>query len=163
LKLMNFTGDRVNSNQYRALHQLLRFPKPTYLKGLTPRAEQFVTDRVKIVGIRKHDFEIAIPIKLINSDLVFDKLAVRLTVRIRQTTKTRAIQEAFGIRPDQLEYPLVSDFSLNIKPKSTVLIVGPSGSGKTLLLSAITGRLNKSRSQPGSQIRIEGGLRVPSN
>jgi len=163
LKLMNFRGNTVNSSQYQALHQLLRFPKPTYLRGLTPRAEQFVTSRAKTLGVKKHDFEVHIPIKPISSPLVLRDLTLRVTARLKQTKKTRAIQEAFGIKPEQLEYPLISNLTLQVKPKSTVLIIGPSGSGKTLLLSAILGKVRQFRAHPSSRIRIDGDLLIPEN
>jgi ABC-type phosphate/phosphonate transport system ATPase subunit len=163
LKLMDFRGDVVNSSQYQFLHPLLRFPKPTYIKGLTDEAESFVTNRVKSLGLKKHSFKVEIPIKPIDTSLSIRGLTLTVTARLKQTKKTRAIQEAFGIRPEQFEYPLISNLSFEVKPKSTVLIVGPSGAGKTLLLAALAGRMRKFRAHPSSRLQIEGEISTPPN
>jgi ABC-type phosphate/phosphonate transport system ATPase subunit/GNAT superfamily N-acetyltransferase len=162
LRLMNFRSDYVTARQYNALHQILRLPKPTYLRGLTRPAEQFVTERIKSLGVSKKEFEEQ-ENHPIASPFILKDLTVRVTAKVPQTRKTRAIQEAFGIKPEQLECALVSGLSLELTPKKTLLIVGPSGAGKTLLLSTIAGKLDKLRRHSGSRVRIEGEVNRPSD
>jgi ABC-type ATPase with predicted acetyltransferase domain len=163
LRLMNFRGNHVTSRQYNALHQILRLPKPTYLRGLTKSAEQFVKERIETLGVAKQEFAKEQAKRPISSSFVLKDLTVRVTAKVPQTKKTRAVQEAFGIRPEQLEYALVSGLSLKLNPKKTLLIVGPSGSGKTLLLSTIAGKLDKLQRHPGSRVRIEGEVNRPND
>ncbi len=163
LRLMNFNGDRVTSAQYKTLHQLLRLPKPTYLKGLTKPAEEFVSKRLRALDIAKRKFEADAVASPISSAIVLRNLTVRVSARVARTRKTRAIEEAFGIKPEHLEYALISGLSLELRPKGTLLIVGPSGSGKSLLLSAITGKVGGFQRHPRSRIRIEGELLRPGD
>jgi ABC-type ATPase with predicted acetyltransferase domain len=145
------------------LHGLLRLPKPTYLKGLTFTAEKLVAERVKALGVKKHSFDVGIPVRPISTPIVLKDLALSVVSRVNQTRKSLAVQEAFGIKPEHLDYPVICNLSIEVKPKSTLLIVGPSGSGKTMLLSAIAGKLQGLRRVPGSRIRIEGSVISPSN
>lgn len=161
LQLMNFTRNRVNSKQYEVLHQLLRLPKPTYLKGLTPAADLLVRQRVQELGIIKESFDAEIRMVPLDASIRLLKLTLAVTSKVRQTTKNRAVQEAFGIKPEHLSYPVISDISLEIEPRSTVLIVGPSGSGKTLLLSVISGRKPDMTRFAGSRISITGDVILP--
>lgn len=161
LRLMNFKGDRVSSTQYAVLHELLRLPKPTYLKGLTGRSERFVQKRVRELKVQPAAFEADIHIKPLKSSVVLSDVTLSVRSRVRQTAKSRAVQEAFGIKPEHLNYPVISNLSLEIAPRSTILIMGPSGSGKTLLLSAIAGHLGKSRQLTTSRIILSGSVRLP--
>ena len=163
LRLMNFRGDYVTSKQYNALHQLLRLPKPTYLKGLTEPAEEFVSTRIRALKIGKQKLRAYIPARPISTPLLLKDLNVWVAAKVAQTRKTRAVQEAFGIKPEHLEYALISGLSLELRPKSTLLIVGPSGAGKTVLLSTITKNLIGLHRHPGSKIRVEGELRTPDD
>ncbi|HKV61831.1 MAG TPA: ATP-binding cassette domain-containing protein [Candidatus Acidoferrum sp.] len=163
LRLMNFRGDYVSLRQYNALHQILRLPKPTYLRGLTKPAEQFITERIETLGVSKRESAEKQENRPITSPFLLKDLTVTVTARVAQTRKTRAIQEAFGIKPAQLEYALVSNLSVELSPKKTLLIVGPSGAGKTLLLSTVAGRIEKLRRHPGSRVRIEGEVSRPTD
>lgn len=163
-RLMDFKRNYVTSKQYDALHGLLRLPKPTYLKGLTPTAERFVTERVNTLAIKRpEDLEIGIRRKSLASAIKLSELTIRVTAKVPQTRKTRAIQEAFGIKSDQLEYDLISKLSLELAPRSTMLIVGPSGSGKTILLSALSESSMYFQRHPNSRVRINGRIFRPAN
>jgi uncharacterized protein len=161
LRLMNFRRDYVTSRQYDALHQILRLPKPTYLRGLTKSAEQFVTQRIESLGLSKQQFAEKRENHPISAPFVLKDLTVWVSAKVPQTRKTRAIEEAFGIKPEQLRYALISGLSVELGPEKTLLIIGPSGSGKTLLLSTIAGKLDRLQRHPGSKIRIEGQVKRP--
>lgn len=162
LRLMTFRGESVTAAQYRLLHQLLRLPKPTYLKGLTVAADRFVKGRVRQLKIGRLSFDAEIKIRPLRTPIVLSHLGIEVTSRVRPTAKTRAVQQAFGIKPEQLRYPVISDLSLKVEPRSTLLIVGPSGSGKTLLLSAIAGRRRGLANLGSTHINVSGGITVPA-
>lgn len=163
LRLMQFKGNRVNSRQYHLLHGLLRLPKPTYLKGLTPMAENFVLKRINELGIKKENFDAKVHVEPISSSILLSNLTISINSRVRKTAKSRAVQESFGIKPESLKYNIISDLSLEIHPKSTLLIVGPSGAGKTILLSAITGKFNDIKRNRSSRLEKKGEIQLPAN
>jgi ABC-type ATPase with predicted acetyltransferase domain len=58
------------------------------------------------------------------------------------TKRTLAISEAFGIGvDDEKKFPVFSNFEIEIKPGSVVLITGDSGSGKSTLLHEIESQI----------------------
>jgi ABC-type ATPase with predicted acetyltransferase domain len=163
LRLMEFQGNRVTRKQYKLLHGLIRMPKPSYLRGLTPIADAFVQRRLGELKLSRLQFEPELSIHPIDASIHLRGISLSVNTRVRQTAKSRAIQEAFGIRPEHLSYPVIANLSVELPPKSVTLVVGPSGSGKTLLLSALTGKPRPSRGRNGSQIVADGEVSVPPN
>lgn len=161
LRLLKFDGGKVNAKQYGLLHGVLRLPKPTYLKGLTLAAEQFVIRRIEELEIANDLPSVSISISPLDGPIVLSDVSISTRSRVYQTSKSRAVQEAFGIKPEQLSSRVVSNLSLEIGPKETCLIVGPSGSGKTLLLEAITKKLVGVRQQPGGRVKLDGKVNLP--
>ncbi|MFB3887970.1 MAG: GNAT family N-acetyltransferase [Candidatus Bathyarchaeia archaeon] len=66
------------------------------------------------------------------------------TTPTKQTPRTTAIAEAFGLGIDQTQrFTLYDNTQIHIKPTDIVLITGDSGSGKSALLKAIQKDLGK--------------------
>jgi ABC-type ATPase with predicted acetyltransferase domain len=62
--------------------------------------------------------------------------------KARVTKRTLAISEAFGIGvDDEKRFPVFSNFEIEVKPGSVVLITGSSGSGKSTLLHEIESQI----------------------
>ena len=63
---------------------------------------------------------------------------IRFRVLPELTERTIAVAEAFGIGVDyEQEFPIYSQFELEVGPRDVVYITGPSGSGKSVLLRAL--------------------------
>jgi ABC-type lipoprotein export system ATPase subunit/GNAT superfamily N-acetyltransferase/ASC-1-like (ASCH) protein len=145
---------------FALFHEIVSLPKPSYIKGLTPEAEEFIHARAAQVG-PKHthrprlDFAepIISPIQLRNFGVTFHS-------QVRRTQQSHAIQHAFGISPDSIHTTVLRDLTVAVDPGQIVLVVGPSGSGKTTLLNCLM-----RRDQVGLPDGLEtaGILELPSN
>ena len=153
--------DRLSDDAWFLLHSLYRRPKPTYMRGLTSAAEEFVLRRVassnKIRsagggqnsgGIRADE-----PVLQIHT------LSITTQTKPVSSNRSRRLQEAFGIVSEQVELPIIENLDLLVSSGEVVLVTGPSGSGKSLLLEAIK-LLTKNRSSLTelSEINIVGKL-----
>jgi len=132
-----------NSLDDTALWQgVLRFPKPTYMKGLIPEAEEFLLRRISVSKQQRYDEDDDLRryCKSLTKSIVIDGLNVTYHSTVARTGKTQAIQQAFGISPNDVVTTVLKDFELVIPPRSIVLVCGASGSGKTSLLDLIAHR-----------------------
>jgi ABC-type lipoprotein export system ATPase subunit/GNAT superfamily N-acetyltransferase len=162
-RLLQFNRGNVSERQYRLLHGILRFPKPTYLKGLTPVAEGFLRQRLRTLEIRTPEFHRGTAGRPITKPIEVERLTITVESRVRQTRKTRAAQEAFGIRADSLRYHVISDLSFKISPGATLLVTGPSGAGKTLLLNILSRALSRKKGSGNRRIHVTGTVSVPKD
>jgi ABC-type transport system involved in cytochrome c biogenesis ATPase subunit len=76
--------------------------------------------------------------------ILLQNVSMTYQSNVRRTTKTHAIQQAFGISPERLSHTVIQNLSLSVKPGDVMLITGPSGSGKTTLLRLFAGDNQKS-------------------
>ncbi|MFC2006552.1 ATP-binding cassette domain-containing protein [Chloroflexota bacterium] len=132
-RLKNLSRSEV-LRDFALFHGIVTLPKPTYMKGLNPAAEQFLLDRVEMIKprngqeIKPIELEpLKEPIKLLDVTLSFNS-------KVRRTKSTHSIQQAFGISPDSIESIVLRRLSVDVQPGEIVLIIGPSGSGKTTLI-----------------------------
>ncbi|MGD1154010.1 MAG: GNAT family N-acetyltransferase [Syntrophales bacterium] len=162
LRLLLRSPVRLSDENWELLHRIFRLPKPTFLMGLTPIAETFVSGRISQLGLpskyptyqpSEGKPRLMLPIKI-------QQCTLELSSPLLRTGATRKIQQAFGINRGTLTTTLFADIDFTIKPLDIVLICGPSGAGKTTLLSVLSKRL---RSSDDSFQGLSGSIDVPQN
>ena len=138
-------------HDYDLFWDIVSLPKPTYMQGLNKPADRFISRRVAELS-PPNDWEPAVlHVKPLDTPIQVENLTLKYISQVRRTQQTHAIQQAFGISPENINNVVVQDLSLNIRPREVVLITGPSGSGKTTLLNALVQRgLNKGLKQEGT-------------
>ena len=142
---------------YDLFWDIVSLPKPTYLQGLNKPADRFIGRRVAELS-PPNDWKPPI----LQADPLIDPICVedltlRYTSQVPRTRKTHAIQQAFGISPENINNVVVRDLSLNIRPTEIILITGPSGSGKTTLLNTLA------QHTLNNGLRKEGHIAYPRN
>ena len=134
------TPDGMSPTAYELLSTLLRFPKPTYMAGLTKDASAFLSKRLSenpppalastVDQIRPEPLAQAISIK---------DLSISYEYKVASSSWANAVQEAFGIDKTVKSLTGVSALSIDIEPQQIVYVWGPSGSGKTGFLDVLSG------------------------
>jgi ABC-type ATPase with predicted acetyltransferase domain len=142
---------------YSLFHNVISFPKPHYMLGLNETASQFLENRIAVLKPKNQYFSPKIEINPIKSPLILDSLSISYVSHVRRTKATHAVQQAFGIAPDQIHSPVARNLSLIINPGEIVLIVGPSGSGKTTILDIM-----KNNGKIEKNLKVEGSIKIPS-
>lgn len=122
---------------FNLFHDIVSLPKPTYLQGLIPEAETFLQKRVAEIAPKNGYASPPLKVEPINEPIVFKEIAMFHQSRVRRTQQTHAIQQAFGISPDDIYHKVVHNLSLTLNPGDVVLLTGPSGCGKTTLLDLL--------------------------
>jgi ABC-type ATPase with predicted acetyltransferase domain len=162
LKMLVESPENLSDESWTLLHRILRLPKPTFMKGLTPAAEQFVKRRIKALslpakyvshGLATTNTTLAEPIRVENCSFTISSFPAK-------TRSTRKIQQAFGVNRDTLDTTMFTDLSFEIYPGDVVLICGPSGAGKTTLLSLLEKSLKHPRKHHAG---LEGSINVPAS
>lgn len=136
------------------LHEILSLPKPAYLQGLTPEADDFVHQRVAKVAPRIEQISSSLRVEPLSAPVTLEDVSITYNSRVRRTWQTHAIQQAFGISPEDISHEVVHSLSFSLKPGEIVLLTGPSGAGKTTVL-----RLLASESLDG----MSGNVALPEN
>jgi ABC-type ATPase with predicted acetyltransferase domain len=119
---------------FHLFHRVISLPKPTYMQGLFPEAQEFVSRRAAELGKRNGWQPATRVAEPVSTPVSMDKISLSYVSRVRRTTRTHAIQQAFSISPDDIEHHVIRDFSLTLEPGQIILVTGPSASGKTSLL-----------------------------
>jgi len=133
LDYLRRSPDKLSDEDWVQLYRVYRRGKPTYLRGLTTAAEEFLNRRSRsksertAIAMRQH------------SSVVIDAKGVKISVTSRPVSSARArrVQEAFGIVNTEFRSILVAGLDLSVLRGQIILIGGPSGTGKSLLLRAI--------------------------
>lgn len=125
---------------FALFHEIVSLPKPTYMRGLTPQAESFLSERVAAINPRCQQSSLQLDMDKIESGFHLREIAITFRSYVRRTRKSHAIQQAFNISPNSIRNRVLNQFTLDIEPGHIVLIVGPSGSGKTTLLKFLSSR-----------------------
>lgn len=134
------TPDGMSPTAYELLSSLLRFPKPTYMAGLTKDASAFLSKRLSELRPEEPALvtEEMQPPELVSAIKVAD-LSIAYEYSVASSAWANAIQEAFGIDRTIKSVTGVSALTFDAQPKDVVYVWGPSGSGKTGFLEAICG------------------------
>ena len=142
---------------YALFWDIISLPKPTYMKGLNKKASRFLKRRVAEVAPKNGWNPPALEIEPLSNEIEVNQVSLTYTSQVRRTRTTHAVQQAFGISPENIHNVVVQDLSLSIQPGEVVLITGPSGSGKTTLLDVLA------RDTMKEKLTLDGDIRYPEN
>ena len=134
--------DRLSDEEWVLLHTAYRRPKPTYLRGLTDAAQDFLLRRTaKKEKNDNRNGEQNLNRTTEKSKSVLDVRGLTIKARSKpvSSTRSRRVQEAFGIVSTEFEAAIVENLDIALNGGEIILVTGPSGSGKSLLLDAIRG------------------------
>ncbi len=140
LERLHGLSSRKTLHHFNLFYDIVSLPKPTYLQGLTLEAERFVQQRATEVVPQNNHALPPIHLEPIKGPIVLQDISLTYQSRVRRTWHTHAIQQAFGISPDEIYHKVIHDLSLTIEPGQVLLLTGPSGSGKTTLLRLLSER-----------------------
>jgi ABC-type ATPase with predicted acetyltransferase domain len=153
LKLLVRAPHRLSDEHWSLLHRIYRSPKPTFLVGLTARAEKFIRQRLLALKIPPK-YPVRQPRAYSQKTkhvLSVSSCGYQLESKLMRTRATRRIQEAFGINNEMMRTTLFSNLSFKAAPGQIVLLCGPSGAGKSTLLrvlcNALAGRIGSKQFQ----------------
>lgn len=119
---------------FHLFYDIVSLPKPTYMQGLIPEAEVFLKNRATNIVPINNKPSLPVVLEPLSEAIIFERVSVMYKSHVRRTFRTHAIQQAFGISPDDISHRVIQDISLTMNPGEVILITGPSGSGKTTLL-----------------------------
>lgn len=156
-KLKGLTEDSA-LRDFALFHEIISLPKPTYMMGLTPEAEEFLRERVAIVNPHQRKQGLDIGLVSIVSPINLRRLSLAFNSKVRRTQKTHVVQQAFGISPDSIHNQVLNELNVTIVPGEIVLVLGPSGSGKTTLL-----RFLASQGSISDNVEFSGEFDFPQN
>ncbi len=141
LKVLRMNPEDLSDDEWVLLHKVFRRPKPTYLLGLTTRADQFVK-RAEAKGTKKRKSVRTSDRKpKVSSDpvvLAVSDVSLSVVTTPSSSSRSRKVQEAFGIVSKEFKVELIRNLDVRINRGEIILVAGPSGTGKTLLLRALT-------------------------
>jgi len=135
-RLKNLSRSAVLKD-FALFHNIVSLPKPTYMKGLDPEAEEFLHRRVSQVVPSHNPRLLPLELNPLTEPIKLSDISLSFISRVRRTKRTHAIQQAFGISPDAIETVVVRHLSLELRPREIILVAGPSGSGKTALIQLL--------------------------
>ena len=158
---LKVSPDKLSDDDWFLLHNVYRRPKPTYLRGLTDAAHNFVTMRSSISskGRTAPSNPVNGPRSNKGQSLQISGLTISVHTKPVSSNRSRRLQEAFGIVSKVVELPILEDLQFTLPPSQIVLVTGPSGSGKSLLLEAIRRLANGYESaENDSEIQVKGDI-----
>jgi ABC-type transport system involved in cytochrome c biogenesis ATPase subunit/GNAT superfamily N-acetyltransferase len=149
------SSEDVDGRAGELLMPLLRHPKPTYMRGLTPAADAFLTRRTAELHLVQQPA--ALPdVEPSSGAVVIRDLTVGYDIDTGTLTSAQsgAIRRAFGLDRTFAFRTGLNHLSFQVRPGEVCYLYGASGSGKTTLL-----RLLMEERPPA---KVDGSIRLPS-
>ncbi|MGH9472078.1 MAG: GNAT family N-acetyltransferase [Terriglobales bacterium] len=147
----------MSLEDYEQFHAVVRLPKPTFMCGLNPQTEEFVTARIDALRPTAPEPLSLNGVRKLSHSITFSKISIHYTSHVARTRKTQTIQKAFGVTPGDIKLTVVKNLDFTVKPREIVLISGASGSGKTTLVDLLS---NSGR--PCAGMSLDGTCFVPA-
>ncbi|MCG9128299.1 GNAT family N-acetyltransferase [Candidatus Poribacteria bacterium] len=124
---------------------VISYPKPVYIKGLHPDADEFIQKRLIDLNIshsNKTNYKLKEPIA---TPIVFKKVEVNFSKQVPRTKLTNQVERAFGTSLDTFEHTIFQSLDFSIDPESICLITGISGTGKSTLLKLLNNEIQMTK------------------
>lgn len=137
-------AEGTSADEVDRFRELLSLPKPTYLMGLSPIAEEFVRARARELGLAAERARWQPAVHPFEGAFSLDSISVIRGSESQRTSLTDEVQRAFSLSESVLEQRVLSNISLRIPAGTVVLVTGPSGSGKSTILDVVLGRVELS-------------------
>lgn len=134
IKALEQESSQVLLDNFRVFHHIVSLPKPTYLRGLTPKAESFLSARLEQINPTDGYLKPTIEIRPLEEPIRLENISWVYRSSVEHTERTYAICQAFGIAPDKINHSVIRNLTLTLSPGEVVLITGASGTGKTTLI-----------------------------
>lgn len=142
------------------LQELLSFPKPTYLQGLTPDAAAFLAARVADKRPPLVSASPLPPIDRLKGPILLRHVTLTWRSQVCQTPRAHHVQQAFGLSTaSTIDTTVIARLSCTIRAGSISVILGPSGSGKTTLLNLLAA----GGTLPPAALTVSGTIAWPPN
>ena len=126
------TPDGMSPIAYDLLSTLLRFPKPTYMIGLTKDAHAFLSKRLsENPPVQPSPLVEELRPTSLRNEIVLADMSISYTHDVAPSSWSNAIREAFGLEKTVATITGVRQLSIEVQPGELWYIWGPSGSGKT--------------------------------
>ena len=132
---------------------VLVFPKPVYVKGLHPDAENFINHRISELEFSSNKKSSFKAIEPIQSLIELKNVEVKFIKQVPRTKLTNQVERAFGTSLDTFEHTILKSLNFSINPESICLVTGMSGTGKSTVLQLLSKKI-----QPTS-----GNLEMPQD
>jgi ABC-type transport system involved in cytochrome c biogenesis ATPase subunit/GNAT superfamily N-acetyltransferase len=160
LQLLINSGD-VDPHAAEALLPLLRYPKPTYMRGLSRYAEAFLQRRTNELGLVREEGGAVTVTPPCSGELRVRNVTIEYTVDNESLggTPSGEIRRAFGLARSFRFRTGVQDLTFTLGPGQLCYIFGASGAGKTSLLNF----LRSSRRPHQRQQDVAGEVIWPSD
>ncbi len=133
--LKNLEPSRFYDN-YGIFHDIVRLPKPTWMRGLTRQAQIFLQRRKREMAAPRNGKSVQMPGT--PGRIRFENVSVSRRVPLRGGRRAVEAAAAFGIPPHGTTIPILSNVSFEIATGEICLIEGPSGCGKTTILRLLS-------------------------
>ena len=143
IDLLRYDACGLDQETWEALHKLYRRPKPVYMAGVSPVAQEYVHSRSKALSLKP---TLNLPVsRVAKKEWRIKDLTVHVSAKLSQSNDARHLQDSFGFVGSELKATILQSTGFSIKSNEVTLVCGASGAGKTLLLDALL----KLSSNPG--------------